>query len=120
MAGVFNPGASPLSVGPAQARNTASRIEGVKRDKVRFESFSVARRTRFFWENNDCVSSPESNANDAMAAEFKTFPVESTGSCGGLARGSTTFSSFGGDSALSNSWSSRARYSGTHNRSDNR
>ena len=90
--------ASPRSVGPAHARNTTSCMLGVNSDNVRFESLSAASRRRFLCENNDWVSAPESRERDAICAASRTLPFESTGSCGGLAKGSVTASC---DSAVS-------------------
>ncbi len=53
---MLDPGTSPCSEAPAQARKTASRIEGVKRDRVRWELFNAARRRRFFCEKIDWLS----------------------------------------------------------------
>lgn len=51
--GVEVPADSARSEGPAQARKTASRIEGVKRERVRWESVRAARRNRFFCEKRE-------------------------------------------------------------------
>ena len=59
VAGVFDPGTSPCSGAPAQARKTASRIEGVKSERVRWELFNAARRRRFFCEKTDWLLSEE-------------------------------------------------------------
>ena len=48
VAGVDVPAESVRSDGPAQARNTASRIEGVNNESVRWESVRAANRKRFF------------------------------------------------------------------------
>ena len=48
VAGVEVPAESVRSDGPAQARKTASRIEGVKSDSVRWEFVKAAKRRRFF------------------------------------------------------------------------
>ena len=95
VAALENADISPRSRGPVQALKTASRIDGVKRDSVRWESVRVASRIRFFWEKSDCVSIDESSDSDATSAGVKTFPLASTGSCGGVANGSTTDSELG-------------------------
>lgn len=48
VAGVELPADSFRSDGPAQARKTASRIEGVNKERVRWESVSAANRSKFF------------------------------------------------------------------------
>ncbi len=116
---MVSPGMSPLSNGPVQARKTAPRIDGVNSDSVRCESVKVASRTRFLRENNDWVSTDESSDKDATSAGLNTAPVESTGSCGGLANGSTTTSSLTGD-LVPSSRSSCALSAGTHSRNDSR
>lgn len=93
VAGVDEPAESPRSEGPAQALKTASRIDGVNNDKVRCESVSAAKRRRFFCENNEWISEPPSKVNDDISLASTTFPLESTASCGGLAKGSTATSS---------------------------
>jgi hypothetical protein len=115
MPGACNPVNSPLSVGPAQARKTTSRIGGVNKDNVRCESVRVARRSRFFLENK--VSLPESRDMDAISAAFRGLPEESTASWGGLARGSKAGSSCDVP-RLAGSCCCRASCSGTHKRSE--
>ncbi len=112
---------SPRSVGPAQALKTASRMLGVNRDNVLCESVNAARRRRFFCEKSECASEPASREIEAIWLASRGFPEKSTGSCGGLARGSTAFSS-GTDfwSFRASSSSSFARYSGTHSLKDKR
>lgn len=115
------PVASERSVGPAQALKTTSRMPGVNSDSVRWEFVSAARRRRFFSEKRECVSALESSDKDAICAASRAFPKQSTGSWGGLARGSVICSSSGGCFAFcASSSSSRALYSGTHNLSDSR
>lgn len=118
--GVLLPGASPRSVGPAQALKTTSRRLGVNKDKVRWESVSAASRRRFFWEKSECVSVVESSDNDAICDASSGLPERSTGSLGVLASGLVTGSSVVGLSLWrARSSSSRIWYSGTHKRSDN-
>jgi hypothetical protein len=117
--GVEVPTESPLSDGPAQARNTASRIEGVNKDKVRCESLSAPKSSKFFCENSACVPAPPSNDRDDISLASKTFPLASTASCGGLANGSNGTSSFSLFSIFAfSSSSSFALYSGHHNLSE--
>lgn len=118
VAGVELPADSFLSDGPAQARKTASRIEGVNKERVRCESVKAARRSRFFWENNEWISDPPSRDNEEISLASRTFPLESTASCGGLENGSTATSSFSCFAACATSSSSFARYSGHHNRNE--
>ena len=54
-AGVLAPDVG-WSVLPAQARNTASRMPGVKRESVRCDSDKAASRTMFFFENEAWTS----------------------------------------------------------------
>lgn len=110
------------SAGLAQARKTASRIEGVNRDSVRWESVKAPSRSRFFCENSEGISDPPSRDKDDISLASRTFPLASTASCGGLANGSTGISSssfFSDLAACAASWSSLALYSGHHNRKDN-
>ena len=74
------PCTSPLSVGPAQALKTTSRIPGVKSDKVLCESVRALRRRRFFCEKRACISGPESRSREAIWEASKTLPELSTGS----------------------------------------
>ena len=53
VAGVEDPAESLRSDGPAHALKTASRIDGVNSDKVRWESVSAANRSKFFCENSE-------------------------------------------------------------------
>ena len=115
VAGVEEPAESDRSDGPAHARKTASRIEGVNNDRVRCESVNAASRSRFFCENNEWISEPPSSDNEDISLASKTFPLESTASCGGLANGSKGTSSFSDFLACAISSSSFALYSGHHN-----
>jgi hypothetical protein len=103
VAGVEVPVESVRSEGPAQARKTASRIEGVNNERVRCESVKAAKRRRFFWENNEWISDPPSNDRDDISLASRTLPRASTASCGGLANGSTATSSFSGFPACATS-----------------
>ena len=118
VAGVELPAESLRSDGPAHARKTASRMEGVNNDKVRWESVRAASRSRFFCENNEWISDPPSSDNEDISLASKTFPLESTASCGGLENGSTATSSSSCFTACAISSSSFALYSGHHNRSE--
>lgn len=71
----------------AQARKTASRIEGVNSDNVRWDCDSAARRRRFFCENVAWVSVGLSREMGRMEESSST----GAGSCAGLARGSIGF-----------------------------
>jgi hypothetical protein len=107
---------SGLSGCPAHARKTASRIPGVKRDKVRCDSDRAARRRIFFCEKEACIS-PESSDNSEIWASSNGLPNASTASCGGDARGSMAAVVSLALSSLSSVSSSR--YSGDNMRSDN-
>lgn len=107
---------SPGSERPVHALYTTSRMDGVNKDSVRCESVRAARRSKFFCENREWVSTPDSSDSDAISDAFKAFPKASTGSWGGLAKGSWPGPSV---STLVCS-SSRSRYSGTHSRKDSR
>jgi hypothetical protein len=94
-----------------------SRIGGVKRERVRWESDSAASRRRFFCEKEACVSVAESSEKEGIWESSNTVFNQSTGSCGGLCRGSTgTVLS----SDFSINRSSSSRYSGDHMRSESR
>ena len=86
--GVVVPVISPCSAAPAHARNTASRIGGVKRDRVRWESVRVARRNKFLCEKVACVSDGLSMERDATSASSKGRPNASQALIGGEASGS--------------------------------
>ena len=81
---VYVAGDSLRSVAPAHARYTVSLIEGVKRDSVRCDSVSAARRSKFFCEKEAYISV-------GLSREMKLVSLSSNcmGFCGGLASGST-------------------------------
>jgi hypothetical protein len=71
---------SPKSDDAVHALYTTSWIDGVNKDKVRWESVNAARRSRFFCENRECISTPESSDSEAISDGFRAFPEASTGS----------------------------------------
>lgn len=81
-------GPSACSIEPVHALKTTSRIDGVNRDSVRWESVRAARRSTFLREKRECISTPESRDRDAISDVDRTFPEASTGSWGGFNRGS--------------------------------
>jgi hypothetical protein len=103
----------PISVpsvrasGPAQARKTVSRMDGVKRDSVRCDSARAARRRRFFCEKEAYVSVDE--ASIAKGEPSAVVPRGSTGSCGDDDKGSIRAVELSAASCLSVPW-----YSGTN------
>lgn len=80
VAGPEEPIVSLRSEGPAQALKTASLMEGVNNDKVRCESVNAAKRSKFFWENRECISDPLSKDNEEISLASRTFPLASTAS----------------------------------------
>lgn len=78
---------------------------------------SAANRSKFFCENNEWISDPPSRESDDISLASRTFPLASTASCGGLAKGSTGTSLFSVASSANFS-SSLALYSGHHNLKD--
>lgn len=89
---------SPRSVGPAHALNMTPFMVGVKSERVLCDSLSAARRSMFFCENTDGASTVVSRESSVILL-VPSLPSPSTGSWGGLARGSVTVSFAFSDSA---------------------
>ena len=73
--GVLVPVESLRSDAAAHARNTVSRIEGVKRDSVRCDSVSAARRSIFFCEKEACISVGVSSEKEVSSISSKPLPL---------------------------------------------